>query len=367
MQYTVGSLFSGIGGIDRAFESAGFHTVWQCEIDGNARHILRRHWPDTRCYEDIRALDGTTIPPVDVLLAGFPCQDLSIAGGRSGMEGDRSSLFFEITRIIREMRHATSDRSPALVVLENVPGLYTTHRGRDFAVVLRTLAECGALDIAWRVLDAQYFGVPQRRRRVFIVADFRDERAQTILFEPESRGGYFATRAKTKSRVAAPLTSGAHGNGVSKPGRHMEDDYNLVARPILAHHRRLDQESEDFVVTGPLLANQGRSQIEQPYVAMVPVSPGGKTAENYWKEANVANTVATGHFPYQGTRVAHPNQTVRRLTPRECERLQGFPDDWTDTLSDTARYTLIGNSVAVPVLTWIARRTWDVLDRKPAS
>jgi DNA (cytosine-5)-methyltransferase 1 len=365
MKYTTGSLFSGIGGIDKAFEAAGFPVQWQCESDGNARHILRRHWPDLRCYEDIRELDGATILPVDILLAGFPCQDLSIAGGRSGMEGNRSSLFFEITRLVQEMRDATDHGSPTFLVLENVPGLYTTHRGRDFAVVLRTLAECGALDIAWRVLDAQYFGVPQRRRRVFIVADFRDERAQTVLFEPEGRGGYFATRAKKAKGIAAPLTSGSHGNGVSRPGRHMEDDVNLVARPILSHHRRLDQESEDFVVAHTLRA-EGCDASEDGTgrgVPLVPVCPGGKTDASYWKETEVANTVAAGDFPWQGTRIKHADQTVRRLTPRECERLQGFPDDWTETVSDTARYTLIGNSVAVPVLTWIAQRMHNALDQ----
>lgn len=345
MMYTDGSLFSGIGGIDLGFEAAGFHTAWQCEIDGNARYILRRHWPNLRCYEDIRETEGSIIPPVDVLLAGFPCQDLSIAGGRSGMEGNRSSLFFEITRIVQEMRDATNHRAPAFLMLENVPGLYTTHRGRDFAVVLRTLAECGALDIAWRVLDAQYMGVPQRRRRVFLVADFRGERAETVLFEPESRGGYFATRAKTKKTVAAPLTSGSHGHGTSTPGRHMEDDYNLVATTVTAHHNRNQEDSEDFVVT-----------------PLIPVCPGGKTDDSYWKETDVANTVAAGNFPWQGTRIHESAQAVRRLTPVECERLQGFPDNWTETLSDTARYTLIGNSVAVPVLTWIAKRMHDALD-----
>src|SRR5690606_1758225 len=120
-----------------------------------------------------------------VITFGSPCQDLSVAGKRAGLDGERSSMFFEALRVFREMREATNGGSPALVVWENVPGAFSSNGGRDFAYVLAGLAELGAVDIAWRVLDAQYFGVAQRRRRVFVIADFGGERAAEILFERE--------------------------------------------------------------------------------------------------------------------------------------------------------------------------------------
>jgi len=157
---TVGSTFTGIGGADLGFEWAGFDIKWQCEFDSWKQEVLRAHWPDVPLYDDITTMNDA--PSVDVMLGGFPCQDLSVAGKRKGFGGERSVLAFEFLRVAELVQ-------PRWIVLENVPGLLSSTGGRDFARLIDEVVGCG-YGVAWRILDARYFGVPQRRRRVFIVA-----------------------------------------------------------------------------------------------------------------------------------------------------------------------------------------------------
>jgi DNA (cytosine-5)-methyltransferase 1 len=179
------SLFSGVGGFDMGLEAAGWRCVAQVEWDKHCQGVLAHHWPDVPRWSDVSDVNGADIPAADVVAFGSPCQDLSVAGKRAGFDGKRSVLFYEATRIIREMREASNGRYPTWVVWENVAGALSSSGGRDFAAVLDELADLGAVDIAWRVLDARWFGVPQRRRRVFVVADLAGERAGTIHTEPE--------------------------------------------------------------------------------------------------------------------------------------------------------------------------------------
>ena len=179
------SLFSGVGGFDMGLEAAGWRCVAQVEWDKHCQGVLAHHWPDVPRWSDVSDVNGADIPPADVVAFGSPCQDLSVAGKRAGFDGKRSVLFYEATRIIREMREASNGRYPTWVVWENVAGALSSSGGRDFAAVLDELADLGAVDIAWRVLDARWFGVPQRRRRVFVVGDFAGQRASTIHTEPE--------------------------------------------------------------------------------------------------------------------------------------------------------------------------------------
>jgi len=177
MRPTYGSLFSGVGGMDMGFDSH-MDCVFQVEWDKHASSILRRHWPDVPKWGDVQEVNGATLPPCDVLTFGSPCQDLSVAGKRAGLDGGRSSMFYEAVRIIKEMRDATNNVHPRITVWENVPGALSSNRGQDFGVVLDELAQLGAVAIEWRVLDAQHFGVPQRRRRVFVVAIFNPATAE---------------------------------------------------------------------------------------------------------------------------------------------------------------------------------------------
>ena len=157
---TVGSTFTGVGGADIGLEWAGFRIAWQCELDPWKRSVLAAHWPDTPIHDDITTLHDPE--PVDVMIGGFPCQDLSVAGKRKGFDGERSVLAFEFLRVAESL-------APRWLILENVPGLLSSNRGRDFARLVDEVVACG-YGLSWRVLDARYFGVPQRRRRVFLVA-----------------------------------------------------------------------------------------------------------------------------------------------------------------------------------------------------
>jgi DNA (cytosine-5)-methyltransferase 1 len=203
---TLGSLFSGSGAFELAASLCGVQSLWASEVEPFAIRVTTKRLPAVQHLGDIRHINGAAIPPVDIISGGSPCQNLSLAGRRDGLRGDRSILFFEMIRIIREMREATGGYYPRYAVWENVPGALISTDGEDFRYVLECFARCkeGAahiprparwpdaglimgegLSIAWRVLDTQFHRVPQRRRRVYLIADFAADRAGAVLFEPE--------------------------------------------------------------------------------------------------------------------------------------------------------------------------------------
>ncbi|MFU2208173.1 DNA cytosine methyltransferase [Solidesulfovibrio sp. C21] len=218
---TLATFFSGGGLADAGFEEAGFRVVFACEIDRQARAVHRRHFPNAIMRHDIKEVRGCDVPPVDVLFFGSPCQDLSVAGKRVGLEGVRSGLFFEAMRIVDEMA-----APPPVIIWENVSGALSSRSGRDFGTVLREMARRWS-GIAYRVLDLQFFGVPQRRRRVYVVGHSGGwERAAAILFEPEGLRWNPPTRPEAGQNAASPVTAGAR-----KCDRGDGND-NLVAGPL---------------------------------------------------------------------------------------------------------------------------------------
>ena len=456
---TFASLFSGIGGFDLGFEQAGMQCAWQCEIDKRARSVLATHWPGVPCYEDVKNVKRDNVAAVDLICGGFPCQDVSFAGKREGLAGERSGLWFEFHRIIGEL-------SPQWVVIENVPGLLSSHRGSDFAVILRGLVEFG-YGVTWRILDAQYFGVAQRRRRVFIVGSLGDGRSAEVLFECNGLFGHPPARQAQGQSIAGSLAAGAHASGFN--GRDAERG-NIVSAPLGAHHRRDDLDNDTYIVSEPqtfdwqagVAANDRTEIIDKPgrtrsltsnrtlavfggnntqgQISVAPALNAGATqrqdfasealifesryarngrgapdtiapplkAQNggtgkgdgapvvayniqhndggqhkrkdrpegglYVNETETALTVGTTDLTavvgalHSGTpgrdasdaANGHIVAGVRRLTPTECERLQGFPDGWTAGQSDSARYRQLGNAVAVPVARWIGQRIVEV-------
>ncbi|MDO5027597.1 MAG: DNA (cytosine-5-)-methyltransferase, partial [Tissierellia bacterium] len=204
---TLGSLFDGSGGFPLAAIVCGIKPIWASEVEPFPIRVTQKNLPQVRHLGDIKDIDGTQIDPVDVISFGSPCQDLSIAGKRAGLEGNKSSLFYEAIRVIKEMRCKTNGKYPRYLVWENVPGAFSSNQGEDFRCVLEEITRIkdstvklsrpnkwrnageilgGDFSIAWRVLDAKYFGVPQRRRRIFLVADLNGRSAREILFEPKS-------------------------------------------------------------------------------------------------------------------------------------------------------------------------------------
>jgi len=376
---TFGSLFAGIGGFDLAFERAAMQCVTQVENDERCRTVLAHHWPNVdRSVEDVRDFGKRTWQgrAIDVICGGFPCQDVSVAGQRAGLAGERSGLWFEFLRILGELE-------PRWVVIENVPGLLSSNEGRDFATILRGLVECG-YGVCWRILDAQYAGVPQRRRRVFIVGSLGDGRAAEVLFERTSSAWDSPPSRETGQRVARAIARGSvssgyrydvngedfvyqcHGGDVGRMGAlrkgrgDVQSGVPFVARP-LAFSQTVDHydESQQTYVVRPLESHPGRYDANQPYVTAFAWQQGVSPNDRSYP---VRAGDYTGSLSSTRCDAVAGQFGVRRLTPRECERLQGFPDDWTlvDGMSDSARYRMLGNAVAVPVVEWIGRRIVEV-------
>lgn len=465
MTLSVGELFAGIAGFGLGMERAGLTCKWQVEIDNACQSVLRRHFPDARRVEDVRTAND--LEYVDVLCAGWPCQDHSIAGLRGGLAGNRSGLFWEMIRVIKYVR-------PRFVLWENVLGLRSSDDGRDFPRVLRGLADAGYFG-AVRGLDARWFGVPQRRQRVFGLFARNDtgtewRRACEILAVKESLHRHPAEGKKKKQGVAACLTSGtANGSGVSRSGRRREDDVNLVhtlraagadasedgtgrGTPLIAAslNRAPFQDRGDDVNLIPTTAStlgggSGRrgwcddadratfiptlsigshpggfngqdvlqliptlnasdggvssgmqpvivastlncmSGIQNPDVMNYVVQDQAFTITSRDKKgvngnANPGNLVMEFQSSQSGVRTGEVHATldsnngsrrhngivgksgVRRLTPLETERCQGFPDNYTkwgdngNEISDSRRYSMIGNSVVPAIAEWIGRR-----------
>lgn len=215
------SLFSGVGGFDMGLEAAGMETVAQVEWDPKCQTVLARHWPDVPKWADVCDVRGADLPECDVVAFGSPCQDLSVAGKRAGMvEGEtRSGLFYEAVRIIKELQEhgRSAARTPVRwVIWENVVGALSSNGGADFGAVLDAMAGLGAVDVQWRVLDAQYFGVPQRRRRVFVVARLDPGavgREQVLPLGASVRRNP-AARGEARPGAAAGPAGGAPGGGL---------------------------------------------------------------------------------------------------------------------------------------------------------
>ena len=339
------SLFSGIGGFELGLQRAGIETVLQVESNGECVKVLEKHWPMTERISDVRDVGvrresnhaprkskqsearrsgpdaRSEWPRVDLVYGGFPCTDLSLAGKRAGLGGSESGLWFEFERVLRLVR-------PRWTVIENVVGLLSSNQGRDFGLILHGLADIG-FHVGWAVLDSQHFGVPQRRRRVFLVGCTRDRRsAEQVLAICEGGAGHPAPSGQTGESVAALTRDGV---GASGP-----DDITGTIGPTFGAKNYSNLQE---VTSGSL-------------VSMMP-SLDTKLGTKQWLDDQ--------SVPNYGL-MSSAGAGVRRLTPLECERLQGMPDDhtrWTadgTQIADTHRYRMIGNAVAVPVVEWIGHR-----------
>ena len=266
---TYGSLFAGVGGFDLGFDAAGWDCKFQVEWDKNCQEVLKRNWPDVPKFFDVRTVSGAMLEPVDLIAFGSPCQDLSVAGKRSGLEGNRSGLFFEGIRIIEEMRNATGNQFPKWAIWENVPGALTSNKGEDFGEVLNQMANIGALAIEWHVLDAQWFGVAQRRRRVFVIACFDSATVERcggqILPVPEDSGGNIKKSRKkrkqaartTETSVSEPIWYGKTGfskyeeGGVSiSASDHKGPDMNFILEPFVKTKRAQSNKDYEHWIAG---------------------------------------------------------------------------------------------------------------------
>jgi len=300
------SMFSGIGGFELGIEQAakdlGLTTecVGYSEIDKHAIATYERHFNHDN-YGDATTINPTTLPEFDLLVGGFPCQAFSIGGKRLGFEDTRGTLFFDIARIIKA-------REPRYFILENVKGLLNHQGGKTFGLILRTLDELG-YDVQYQVLNSKDYGVPQSRERVYIVGNLGGTPRPKVFPAPRPSNPYSTVGKSTETAVARTLTAGGNSGG------------NHSGMTILE-------------LTG------ARSQSQRLY------DPAG-----------LSPTISTGGATTGGAEVPKIQQgsTIRRLTPVEFERLQGFPDGWT-VGADTQRYKQCGNAVTVNVVRYVAER-----------
>lgn len=411
---TLGSLFDGSGGFPLGAKLVGIKPIWSSEIEPFPIRVTTKRMPEVKHLGDVTRIKGDEIEIVDIITFGSPCQDMSIAGKRAGLKGSRSNLFYEATRIIKEMREKTNGTKPRYIVWENVPGAFSSNKGEDFFSVLKEICEikrykidearpskwqtsglimADDFSLAWRVFDAQYWGVPQRRRRIYLVADFNGKSAGKILFESEGlswdiiksqkswkeAAGYFGNSIKTASRTICLNDQGGERMDVN------EDKCGTITASVGNHPPLVfENHGQDSRFKGPLEvsntlgASLGTGGNNQPFVVEKTkcfdiriTSENTKNHRANVYETDVARTINTGlNSPdanqgglavvYSTSKNSHHtaaiknmantlvasdykdppiiNDTsrkkyaVRRITPKECGRLQGFPDGWCDGL-----------------------------------
>ena len=339
------SLFAGIGGFDLALNRLGHECVYANEWDKYAAQIYNKNFKldelqgkqvqtlrdggsvrnatgQTSAYGCIDTRDITTVPTSEIpdhelLVGGFPCQAFSVAGKRRGFDDTRGTLFFEIARILK-------DKQPKLFILENVKGLLSHDNGNTFKVIISTLTELG-YDLQWQVVNSKNFGVPQNRERVFIVGHLRGERRPEVF---PIREGYTGDNEIK-----------LHGEEATRPCRNCK---NIEGRRRCAMPMRWVRTEK---------GKEYRKEAMKHGKDLTPFNEGYRELVESKEDVTGCLTSAL-----QKDALLQQNHRIRRLTPIECERLQGFPDGWTEGISDTQRYKCLGNAVTVNVVYEIAKR-----------
>jgi len=487
----LGSLFDGIGGWPLAAVKLGITPVWSSEIEAFPQEVTKKHFPNMKHLGDITKINGAEIEPVDIICMGSPCQDLSVAGKREGLDGERSGLFRTAIDIVRQMHRATGGKYPRFIVWENVPGAFSSNKGADFRTVLEEITETeipipkaghynknkewcidwanagvvrsNSCEVAWRVLDAQYWGVPQRRKRIFLVADFGKRRSGEILFKPESMPRDFTEGRGERKRLAGTIENcfraagfkpknSAKARSIGYAERQAPTLSTTVNEAVLVQNRTtigfdskasiaqsmpcliektppiktnnrigvydmthandVIREASDGIVP-TLKARMGTGGNQVPVIQKAYCVGNGqlnqaKLSEKvgtlncihdqqavmipYGSESNpekgntllakcqlsyrkdIDNIVAVdcrnlcenemsatlqsknqGGYSLNYQNPVRIDYKVRRLTPTECERLQGLPNGWTAGGSDSARYKAIGNGMAQPCADFVMK------------
>lgn len=366
-------LFSGIGGFRLGLERAGISFGYEghSEIDKYANRVYAKHFPESEDLGDVRNLVPGILPRIDLLSFGFPCQDLSVAGRRQGLDGERSGLFFEAVRLIKALK-------PRVFVFENVKGLLSSNKGRDFETALRTIADIGIYDCEWQLVNTRWF-LPQNRERVYFVGHTGGESGFKVFPLGLDDG---VSHAKTEAKwvtegegIAYTLDAnyykgpGNQARSLIKVNQEKKQGYRIYSPEGIASNLNssgggtgaktglylVKDKSRDkslaYSTYTPCI--RARANGNGPCIAVLRADKkeryqnGRDFKEN--EEAMFSLTASDKHGVYQHDR-------VRKLTPKECERLQGFPDDWTIGLSDTQRYKCLGNAVSVPVVRAVGER-----------
>lgn len=388
---TYGSLFSGVGGIDMGLDSADLQCFFQVEIDKNCQQILLYHWPDVPKYYDIKDVSGYDLPPVDLIAFGSPCQNLSTSGNKIGLNGEDSILFYEAIRIIKEMREKTNGQYPKWSIWENVTGALSSNGGADFGEVLHQMDEAGACFSEWAVLYAQYFGVPQRRRRIYLLSVYDPAIASRcpskILPVKESGSGNPKKSVKQGKNSTTKVNDSLRRNSQKLKNETLQmldaqrvGDVRLYNEPVQTLPARMgtggnnvplvvdDRVTSEIV--GTLSARDFKGVGNQYVQEHKLILESSESIIGFSHTQGLDPQASTKAFPTlraEGSgHAVSISKYVRRLTPIECERLMGWPDNHTLSRadgkinSDSSRYKMCGNGVASPVVKWIVQHIIDI-------
>ena len=418
---TLGSFFDGIGGWLLAAKHAGVNPVWASEIDDFPATVSAHHFPQVKQFGDITKINVDELEPTDIICAGSPCQDLSVAGKREGLTGERSGLFRTAIKLVHRLR-ATG--KPRFFVWENVPGAFSSNGGADFRTVLEEIGQteipmperdtwaqsgvvqCDECEIAWRVLDAQYWGVPQRRKRIFLVADFAAEErcAAEVLFVEQSVSRDTAESSTARKEVTAVAGDGAEvsswciaGNIINRKdkngGHHLGVDKDVsFTLNTIDRHAVFSEDEKTYSVQaiGHIVESEKSSTLaardyKSPrnfveYQKEVPLYDISHLSDGVREIPKGAVNTLAARMGTGGGNAAVLNEadrqetndvrTVRRLTVTECERLQGLPDGYTDIefngkpAPDSRRYKALGNGMAQPCADFVIRRIAEVVSNE---
>ena len=306
-------LFSGIGGFSLGLERAGVEPKWigYSDIDKNCNQVFKRRFPNAEELGSITDIRAEELPEIDLVTFGFPCQDLSVANiNRKGLKGGRSSLFFEATRIIR-------DKKPKYFICENVRGLFSSNKGQDFIIVLQEFADIG-YDVQWELLNTKCEGgLPQNRERIYIVGHLRGESRPQVF----PLGRYDEKTPRKSEEIEVADWRSDEGLRVRKNG--ISPTLTLATPPYIVKSAALR--------TYPRRSNMTKEEKAKRY----------KRLEV--RDDNVANTITCAQYDS----ILKVEDKIRKITPVEAARLQGFPDDWNDCQSDSQRYKQYGNAITV--------------------
>lgn len=367
-ELTLGSLFDGSGGFPLAALICEIKPIWSSEVEPFPIRVTQKNLPEVRHLGDIKDIDGSEIESVDIISFGSPCQDLSIAGKRAGLEGEKSNLFYEAIRVIKEMRCKTNGKYPRYLLWENVPGAFSSNKGEDFRCVLEEITRiknsavklsrpskwqsAGEIlgddfSLAWRVLDAKYFGVPQRRRRIFLVADLDGGSSREILFEQKSLSGDTSEGCEKGKRNTRAIKESFNKticlNDQGGERMDISEDLSGTLRakagnpPLLYDIRQTSENTKnerhniyECDVSRTIDTSGNTPTRNQGGVAIVEdIYTMSKNSHFTKADKNISSSlVATD---YKDPPLVN-QKLVRRLTPKECGKLQGFPDYWCDDL-----------------------------------
>ena len=343
-------LFSGIGGFSLGLQQAGIEPDWIgfSDIDKYANQVFKRRFPNAEELGSITDIQSDRLPRVDLITFGFPCQDLSIAGSRGGLKANRSSLFFEAIKIVQ-------DKKPKYFIFENVKGIFSSNGGKDFDIVLRSIADIG-YDGQWELCNTRWY-LPQNRERIYFVGHIRGEcRPKVFPIGEKPKNG----RGEVGKVFPAILSRDYKGVG------NME--MALVQVDKIANGdagRVFDPNGISCTLKSEGGGWGAKTGLYKINVLGNLKGEDGHECHNVHNPNGIAPTVRNNHGKI--TMIAEPEaglferSKIRRLTPKECCRLQGFPDDWVDGQSDTQKYRQLGNAVSVPVVQAIMERMKDVL------